>query len=304
MTPLDKIKAVEQMQQYIEAHLHDVITMHELAECTAYSPWHASRIFKELLGTTPFEYIRKIRLSRAAKDLWNEDTKILDVAIDYVFDSHEGFTRAFRKQFHLTPSAYKKETPPLPLYQPDSIRDHYRYLQGGDPICFDQAISTTYFVQVVKYPKRKLIYQPCYGEANDYFSYVKQVGCDGWGILCSIKEALYEPVGLWFPDTLRPEGCSTYVQGVEVPISYDKGIPDGFACMTLPEVSMMVFQGSPYEDERFCEAIRYLNAQIEQYDPTLYGYAWANEQGPYVQLEPLGYRGYMEARPVVSVVDK
>lgn len=289
------------MQDYIEVHLKEVITLHALADCTSYSPWHASRIFKEVVGMAPFEYIRKLRLSKAAVDLWDERQRILDVAIDYVFDSHDGFTRAFTKEFHMTPSKYKKETPPLALFHPDSVRDHYRYLQGDDPLAVYDDFNKTYFVQVMHFPQRKLIYKPSMSKANNYFDYVKDVGCDVWGILCSIKEALYEPVGVWFPEHLRPQGCSEYVQGVEVDMNYNKELKEGFASMILPSCEMMVFQGAPFKDEYYEEAIRYLNEEIDHYQPTLYGYEWDETSAFALQLEPLGYRGYIEARGVRKI---
>ncbi|ACL70109.1 helix-turn-helix- domain containing protein AraC type [Halothermothrix orenii H 168] len=61
------------MQDYIEKHIRKPITLHQLARAAGYSPWHSGRIFKELIGKTPFEYIRKFRLSRAAVKLRDED---------------------------------------------------------------------------------------------------------------------------------------------------------------------------------------------------------------------------------------
>lgn len=298
MVPLDKIRAVDEMQKYIEAHLTEEITLHALTECTAYSPWHASRIFKEITGLTPFEYIRKLRLSNAAVDMWDESRRVVDIALNYVFDSHDGFTRAFARQFGLTPSRYKKHTPLLPLFKPNSVRDHYRYLQGNDPIECGSELPENYFVQVMEFPKRKLIYMPCAAEAADYFTYVEAVGCDIWGLLCSVKEALYEPVGLWFPEELRPEGCSEYVQGVEVPEDFAGELPGDLRCMELEPCSMLVFQGLPFENERYEEAIMHLRSEIDAYAPELYGYMWDDASAPKIQLEPQGYRGYIEARPV------
>src|SRR5665648_221283 len=107
----EQIKAVQRMQSYIESHLHEPITLHMLASTAGYSPWHAAKIFKELTGKSPFEYIRAVRLSRAAVRLRNEDVKIIDVAFDFVFDSHEGFTRAFSKLFGLTPQSFSRNKP-------------------------------------------------------------------------------------------------------------------------------------------------------------------------------------------------
>jgi AraC family transcriptional regulator len=53
------------MQDYIDEHIAEPISMHDLAESAGYSPWHAARLFKEFSGYSPFEYIRKLRLSRA-----------------------------------------------------------------------------------------------------------------------------------------------------------------------------------------------------------------------------------------------
>ena len=115
MESREQINAVWQMQNYIEGHLDEPITLHALAKSAGYSPWHCARIFKELTGKAPFEYIRMYRLSKAAMELRDNDIKVVDVAMDFLFDSHEGFTRAFRRQFGMSPNEYKKNTPPIYL---------------------------------------------------------------------------------------------------------------------------------------------------------------------------------------------
>ena len=157
--------------------------------------------------------------------------------------------------------------------------------------------TQTIFVQVIERPARKLVLRRA-TQAEDYYAFCGEVGCDDWPILCSIKEALYEPVGLWLPDHLIKPGTSKYVQGVEVPLDYDKPLPNGFDIITLPPAKMMVFQGEPYDDEQFEQAIGSIWEHIKHFDPTLYGYRWAPETAPRFQLEPRGYRGYIEALPV------
>ncbi|MDF2802544.1 MAG: AraC family transcriptional regulator [Anaerocolumna sp.] len=107
MEQVDNIIAVEKMQDYIDNHIGQEITLKQLSRSSGYSSWHAARIFKEITGKTPFDYIRSVRLTQAALKLRDEEHKILDVALDFVFDSHEGFTRAFSKQFGLSPKRYK-----------------------------------------------------------------------------------------------------------------------------------------------------------------------------------------------------
>lgn len=301
MESWEKIEAVQRMQDYIGEHLHEQISLYMLAQVAGYSPWHSSRVFKELIGKTPFEYIRSIRLSRAAVKLRDEDVKIIDVALDFVFDSHEGFTRAFSKEFGMTPHYYSKNTPPLKLFLPTRIRDYYLMLQKGEGMMSEKVNANTVFVQVIDRPARKVILKRGIN-ATHYFEYCDEVGCDVWGILTSIKEALYEPIGMWLPESLRKPGTSVYAQGVEVPVDYHGEVPDGFEVLDLQACKMMVFQGQAFDEEKFAEAIGELWEVMKSYNPELYGFTWADEDAPRIQMEPLGYRGYIEARPVRQIM--
>lgn len=299
----EQINAVQRMKDFIEAHITDQITLHMLARAANYSPWHAARIFKELTEKTPFEYIRAIRLSRAAVKLRSSDVKITDVAFDFVFDSHEGFTRAFTRQFGMTPKYYCKHAPLIKFFIPDNIRDYYLAIQEGVNIMSGNPNSNTVFVQVIDRPVRKLILKRGI-KASHYFEYCEEAGCEVWDVLSGIKEALYEPIGMWMPDNLKKPGTSSYTQGVEVPIDYSGEIPEGFELIGLPPCKMMVFQGKPYDDEKFGEAITELWEVMKTYDPNVYGFEWADEDGPRFQLAPMGYRGYIEARPVRQLNSK
>lgn len=299
----DRIDAVQRMQDYIERHIHEPITLHMLAQAAGYSPWHSARIFKELTGKTPFDYVRALRLSRAAVQLRDKDVKIIDVAFDFVFDSHEGFTRAFSRQFGMIPRHYQKNAPPLKLFMPARVRDYYQMLQEGEYSMSENANANTVFVQVVDRPARKLILKRGI-KAKGYFDYCEEVGCDIWDVLCSVKEALYEPIGMWLPKNLIKPGTSVYAQGVEVPIDYSGEVPEGCEIIELAPCRMMVFQGPSYDDEKFQEAIGDLWQVMKRYNPELFGFKWADEDGPRFQLEPMGYRGYIEARPVKELASK
>ena len=300
------IMAVQTMQEYIDAHIREKITLKELSYACGYSPWHAARIFKEYTGKTPFDYIRALRLTKAALSLRDEKHKIIDVALDFVFDSHEGFTRAFSKEFGLSPKQYANSTPPIKLFMPEKAYLVYRQLNKGEVFMSEQSNSTsktgtkTVFVQVIERPARKVLLKRGI-TADEYFKYCEEVGCDIWSILCSVKEALYEPVGMWLPKHLIKEGTSKYVQGVELPLDYNNVIPEGFELIELPPSTYMVFQGEPYDDENFEEAIEEVQESIHKYNPEVYGYEWAPEAAPAFQLAPMGYRGYIDARPVKKI---
>jgi AraC-like DNA-binding protein len=299
MNSMEAARAVSAMQDYIESRLHEPITLKELARAVGYSPWHAERLFKEATGLTPFDYIRSLRLSRAALVLRDGNERVLDVALDFVFDSHEGFTRAFSKQFGLSPKKYSQNTPPIKLFMPEKALSRYIFYHGKEKVMEKEAVKAI-FVQVIERPARKVLMKRGV-KAEDYFDYCEEVGCDIWSILSSVKEALYEPIGMWLPDSLIKKGTSKYVQGVEVPLDYQNEIPEGFELVELPPCTMMVFQGEPYNDDDFEDAISEVWAHIKKFDPTIYGYKWAPEAAPRFQLAPMGYRGYIEAYPVRKV---
>lgn len=295
--------AVGRMQAYITGHLREPITQRQLAEAAGYSQFHCARMFKELVGVSPFEYIRKLRLTESALKLRDHNAKVLDVALEYVFDSHEGFTRAFAREFGITPKRYAMEPPPVRLFMPNNIHAYYVLVETRrreEAMKENQNAPSAIFVQIMERPARKAIIKR--GKtAEEYYAYCEEIGCDVWGVFCSVKEALYEPVGMWMPDSFRPAGTSLYVQGVEVPADYSGKIPEGMELIDLPACKVMIFQGPVYDENDMVHAIGETMDLIEGYNPTIYGYEWAPELAPRFQLAPAGYRGYIEGRPVREV---
>ena len=300
LTQWEKIVAVQRMVDHIEAHLEQPITLAAMARAARYSPWHAARLFKEITGTPPFAYIRKRRLSEAAERLDGSSIRVIDVAFDFVFDSHEGFTRAFARQFGMTPSRYRSSDTRVPRFLPPRLRDHYTRRQLGEHEMSEQAQHNTVFVQVVDRPARKLILKRG-REATHYFQYCEEVGCEVWDDLATIPDALQEPMGLWLPEGLQPPGTSRYVQGVEVAEDWAGTPPEGFEVIDLPPCKLMVFQGPPFDEKVFEQAISSLWDAMRAYKPEQYGFAWADDDAPRFQLRPEGYRGYIEGRPVRRV---
>jgi AraC family transcriptional regulator len=297
MDSSDNIKTVRQMQDLIAANLTQPITLHMLAEAAGYSPWYAARVFKAVTGKSPFDYIRTLRLSRAAEKLRDGNVRVVDVAFDFVFDSHEGFTRAFSKQFGMTPQTFSRTKPRLKLFDPAQVHESLIANLKGVNNMTDIQKANTIFVQVVERPARKLILKRGI-KAEDYYAYCEEVGCEIWDTLSSIKQALYEPMGLWLPENLRKPGTSVYAQGVEVLVDYSGPLTPGLEIIDLAACKMMIFQGQPYDDANFELAIGSFWETVKSYTPEIYGFKWADADAPRFQLEPQGYRGYIEGRPV------
>ena len=76
----EQILAVQRMQEYIDAHLEEEITLSDLAQVSLFSPWHAYRLFRQHTGLTPADYIRRLRLSRSAVRLKRDGCRVTDAA--------------------------------------------------------------------------------------------------------------------------------------------------------------------------------------------------------------------------------
>jgi AraC-like DNA-binding protein len=283
--------AVQRMQDYIEANLDQEIAMADLAKASLFSPWYSYRLFKAYTGLTPTEYIRRFRLSKSALRLKNEGCRVIDVAFDLGFGSVDGYQRAFHREFGCNPSEYAKEPVPIMLFIPYGVK--FRELRKES---IDMENLQSVFVQVIRKPERKIIIKRGV-KAEDYFPYCEEVGCDIWGLLTSMDSLCGEPVCLWLPEFYKKPNTSTYVQGVEVAFDYAGPIPEGFDVISLPEADYLAFQGEPFKEEDYCEAIVGVQQAMKRYDPDVIGYQW-DDSNPRIQLEPRGGRGYIELRGV------
>lgn len=283
--------AVQRMQDYIEENLDKEMTLTDMAKVSLFSPWYSYRLFRESLGISMAEYIRKLRLSKAALRIRDEGCRIIDVAFELGFGSVDGFTRAFHKEFGCNPSDYVRNPVPIGLFVPYGVK--YRELRKDG---IDMSNTQSIFVQVVHKPERLCIIKRGIS-AEDYFPYCEEVSCDVWGILLSMKSLSGEPVCLWLPEKFKKPNTSTYVQGVEVEKDYMGIVPEGFDVISLPEADYLMFQGQPFCEEDYCEAIRSVQHAINTYDPSAIGYQWDNGN-PRIQLEPIGTRGYIELRAI------
>ena len=287
----EQILAVQRMQDYIETHLDEKIGLSELSQVSLFSPWYSYRIFQEYTGMTPAHYIRRFRLTKAALRLKKENDRIIDTAFDLGFGSVDGFTRAFNREFGMCPSDYSANPAPITLFVPYGVK--FRELRKDQN---DMKKTNNIFIQVIRKPERKVICKRGIS-AEDYFPYCEEVGCDVWGMLMSMDSLCGEPVCMWLPEKHVNPNTSKYVQGVEVGIDYNGEIPTGFDIITLPDAEYLMFQGEPFHEENYCEAIEAVQHSMNEYIPSVIGYEWDLEN-PRIQLEPRGERGYIEMRAV------
>lgn len=286
------------MQAYIRAHAADeTVCMDGLYGAAGYSKRHADRIFKELTGRTPQEYIRAVRLSASAETLLDPDRSVLDTALASEYQTHEGFTRAFKSAFGVAPSRYQREHTPIPLFVQYPVDAYYAHLyQKEEPVMKKETFLC--MVTPVQRPKRKLLLLRS-RRATGYWDYCEEVGCDWNGLFNSIPEKFDTAAILTLPAFLQKEGYSAVASGVEFPLGYGGGVPDGCELAELEACEMLYFQSAPFEDESaYGEAIGGVFEALERYEPEQFGYAFAYAAAPAFNFGACAEKGAKLAVPV------
>lgn len=100
---MKSVQSMNQVLKYIDEHLEEMLTIEMLAKVAGYSEYHFIRVFKECMNTTVMEYVCKRRLIKASEEILL-GAKIIDIAMKYGWQSHSGFTKAFKKEFGFYPS--------------------------------------------------------------------------------------------------------------------------------------------------------------------------------------------------------
>ncbi|NLO40612.1 MAG: helix-turn-helix domain-containing protein [Ruminiclostridium sp.] len=140
----------------IENHVHETVSVPQIAAVTGFAPDYFRQIFKQVTGQTITRYIKNRKLSHAAFMLKNSKTKVTDIAMEYGFGSHDVFIRRFRDQYGMTPSDFRKSSitvkgaPILPgIYAPTVLNREENFMdrnfKSEDSMVLYGVPKVTYF---------------------------------------------------------------------------------------------------------------------------------------------------------------
>lgn len=104
---------------YIRSAYAAPLTIADVADHAGFSTDYFNRIFRAATGFTVMEYVRFVRLSRAAAFLRTTSRDITDIAFSCGYETHESFTRAFGNLYGRSPSDYRAYYETLPMTYAD-----------------------------------------------------------------------------------------------------------------------------------------------------------------------------------------
>jgi AraC family transcriptional regulator of adaptative response / methylphosphotriester-DNA alkyltransferase methyltransferase len=99
---------IEQITQWIDENYSESLTLHKLAEISHGSPYHLQRLFKQIKGISPSEYVQQVRLEKAIEKLEKTEFSITDISLTVGFLSTPYFITFFKKKVGHTPSEYRR----------------------------------------------------------------------------------------------------------------------------------------------------------------------------------------------------
>jgi AraC family transcriptional regulator len=225
------------------------LNVEKLAARAGFSSYHFCRIFQWEVGYSIMEYVRNRRLFYAASE-FSSERKIIDIAIDYGFDTHSGFSKAFRRYFGCSPEQYREHAsfniPKLPVLEKTK-----KYVSGG--IVMEPKMVKKESVKLAGFAVKTRTKD---GENSkeipkfwqDYLTDGRMKKLHGESFLKNHAE-----YGACFPRD--PEnGEFEYVIGVEVNENHD--IPAGYHVCTLPQALYAVFTTPPADNSGFVSSIQ------------------------------------------------
>ncbi len=264
----------------------EALTLHALAARLGYSDTHMTRQFHRITGLTLRRYLRARRLAFALIEVRDTGRRLLDVALDHGFSSHEAFTRAFRAEYGVTPAEYRRK--PVAVVLRTRLTAFDRYAFGLEEIGMTHSPGkiNAYFMTI---PAHKFL-----GIRNnvsngywDFWKHHAQIPGEDCETICGLLDSIpgklddlgqgdissgaghimaYEsaPDGGKFPCYPVPR-WECY--GVRLPVDYAGPVPAQMRLMDVPEGEYLVFEHGPFDYEQECRTVESaIDAAVNAFD--------------------------------------
>lgn len=223
-------EALEQSIHFIETNIKDDLTAEQIAHHVGYSVFHFCRIFAINQGVPLMEFVRKKRLLLSRAELLNNH-RIIEVALDYGFETASGFSKAFRKEFGYSPTTY------ISRMSGCSIKEIITNIGG---IIMNPVIRKKSAFKVAGYGINTNIAESFTKDIAAYWDTY-----EGENLECKMYKQLNPPkhgeVGICVP--CSDNGNAIYLLGVIVD-DFQKVTPD-MMTITVPEAEYAVFTTPP-----------------------------------------------------------
>lgn len=214
-------QGIQNAIEYMEENITDRLEINDIASKAYVSAFHFQRIFSILCGYTVAEYIRNRRLTLAGQKLAVSNERIIDIALEFGYDSPDSFTRAFTRFHGISPSAAKEKGAKLKSFAPLRIK---LTLEGGTMLEY-KIVSKAAFTVMGKL--RNFSFNNSYKEIPEFWD--EHMKSEDSKIVCGMYGICYDG---------NENGFEYLIADNYIPWNE---IPDGYITKTIPEGMWAIF---------------------------------------------------------------
>lgn len=245
---MDYIDITQKVLDYIDNHITEKLTGEELASFAGFSSYHFYRIFRDIIGVTIMNYVTKRKLQFALYELSNGG-KVLDIALSYGFETHAGFTKAFKKYFGYAPNFYRIHAP-ITMPQRVDLKKLNENKIGG--VIMEPKIIEKQAFKVVGYKFETTLKNNAHSRDIPAFWDKCSTGDAEKNLYTSQNTVKHGEYGICVNTNLDSDEFS-YVLGVEV-TDFTNAKEDMYT-LEVPKATYAVFTTPTVEDENFVVSI-------------------------------------------------
>jgi len=266
-------EAIQKTLDTIENHIGNEIQIEELADTAALSVFYYQRLFSRLVKKPVREYIKLRRLARACEALRDTDKRILDIALDYGFGSHESFTRTFKDAYSMTPTEYRETDIRLNNFDKPDLLLNYTMVDLGVPLISEGLVIEMNRIMLEKPVNFMGVKRYCSISGlfpNGEVTGINEPG-EVWRLFGEVEDEIPcipsgRKIGVAYHDDTSPEGCFPYFVGAEIEPTT---ITENHDTWALPAAAYLVCR---WEAESFEELVSAaLNKALK------FGHMWKNK---------------------------
>lgn len=281
-------EAIQNVLDYIEENLTQDHSPEELSKVAALSPFYFQRLFARLVKRPVNAYIKMRRLARACETLKEDKNKrILDIALDYGFNSHEHFTKSFKHTFGITPEEYRNNPVHLnQIMKPDLLLS-YTMIDENVPLITDDI--------VIEITRRKLDMSETYiGISNkvsvEQASFGESTGISESGQIWDDFHRRKDSLTCFLPNgvelgasMMSEENDGTFIYFAGAAANSSAPVPNGLTVWELPagEYAVCQFEAESFAKLRTSAIDKALKYLLETWLP-----------GHHLQIQPFSAEKY------------
>lgn len=278
-----KIYGIEDWTRYIDAHIKENLTVDSLAREFHYSASHFRHVFQIYYAISVNDYIRKRKVQCAA-DAIRAGKKPSAAAAEYGFKSRDGFNRAFKKEFSMSPSQYKKGR-----FEVVDLRKYYSEFKGAMKISYLR-IDELKMIGHTVIPDRgndvDIPAQISYWVDKDFPS-VRTMR------LQNNTEIREDKIAMWYHDA----ECINIEYILGPVVSDFENVPDDMVQVTISAGEYIVFESNKESDrEDLAETIRMFSRCVF--------YGWIKEHRSEVDFNRFTFERYINDKAYIYVPKK